>query len=235
MNCFAIGFFALTGAIVGIAGIASAAELPPPTIYKAPIAPIINPPFSWTGFYIGANGGGAWGVSSDSNPLLPPVTTTGNFRMSGILAGGEIGFNWQYQAFVIGVESDIDWSNVKGSTSNGLCTGVTCTTSDSWLGTTRGRIGFAVDHWLFYGTGGVAYGDIKFTDLPAAVVVNGTATNVGWTAGGGVEYAFTRNWSAKAEYLYVNLGNAGFACPGCGTSTVTFNENIVRGGVNYRF
>ena len=137
---------------------------------------------------------------------------------------------------MIGVESDVDWSGVTGSMSNGLCTGVTCTTSDSWLGTTRGRLGLAADNWLFYGTGGVAYGDLKFTDLPTALAVNGTATNVGWTVGGGIEYAFTRSWSIKAEYLYVNLGSANFACtPGCGTTSISFNENIVRGGLNFRF
>jgi outer membrane immunogenic protein len=233
MQRFASGLFTLTVTIAGIAGIACAAELPPPPIYTK--APIINPPFSWTGFYIGANAGYAWGTSSDTNPFFP-ISGTGNFGISGVLAGGQVGYNWQFDAFVLGLESDGDWSGVKGSTSSGLCGGVVCTTSDSWLGTTRARLGFAVDHWLFYGTGGVAYGDIKFTDLPAALVVNGSNTNVGWTAGGGIEYAFTRNWSAKAEYLYVNLGSAGFACtPGCGTSTVTFNENIFRGGLNYRF
>jgi outer membrane immunogenic protein len=205
--------------------------LPPPPMYTK--APPLNPPFSWTGFYIGANVGGAWGNSSDTNAFF--AATTGNYGISGILAGGQVGYNWQFNSFVLGLESDVDWSGVRGSTSNGLCVGVTCTTSDSWLGTTRVRLGFAVDHWLFYGTGGVAYGDIKFTDVPAAVVVSGTATNVGWTAGGGIEYAFTRNWSVKAEYLYVNLGSAGFACPGCGTSTITFNENVFRGGLNYRF
>jgi len=210
---------------------ASAADLPPPMVAKAPI---LNPPFSWTGFYIGANVGGGWGTSNDTNPFFG-IPTTGNFAISGVLAGGQVGYNWQYQAFVAGIESDIDWSGVKGSTSNGICGLTVCTTSDSWIGTTRARLGFAVDHWLFYGTGGVAYGDIKFNDLPLTNV-NGTATNVGWTAGGGIEYAFTRNWSVKAEYLYVNLGSAGFACsPGCGTSSITFNESIVRGGLNYRF
>jgi outer membrane immunogenic protein len=236
MKRFAIGFFALTGAIVGVSGIACAAELPlpPPVSAKAPMMAPPPVPFSWTGFYIGGNGGYAWGNSSDTNPAFG-TPTTGNFRTSGALAGGQIGYNWQFDAFVVGLESDFDWSNVKGSTSNGICGLTVCTTSDSWIGTTRGRVGFAVDHWLFYGTGGVAYGNIRFNDLPLTSV-NGTAANIGWTAGGGIEYAFTRNWSVKAEYLYVSLDNTGFACtPGCGTSTITFNENIARGGVNYRF
>lgn len=237
MKRFAVGFFALAAVVAVAAGSASAADLTLPPFVKAPImTPPPPPPFTWTGFYIGGNAGYAWGNSTASNPLLPPLTNTGSFPISGALAGGQIGFNWQYEALVLGVESDIDWSGVKGSTSNGLCTGVVCTTSDSWLGTARGRLGIAADHWLFYGTGGVAYGDIRFTDLPAPLAVSGTATKIGWTAGGGIEYAFDRNWSIKAEYLYVSLDSAGFACtPGCGTSSISFNENIVRGGLNFRF
>jgi len=197
-------------------------------------APILAPAFSWTGFYVGGNVGGGWGTSSDTNPAFGKPTT-GNFAVSGVLAGGQIGYNWQYQSFVAGLESDVDWSGVKGSTSNGICGLTVCTTSNPWIGTTRARLGFAVDHWLFYGTGGAAYGNISFNDLPLTSV-NGTAAKIGWTAGGGIEYAFDRNWSIKAEYLYVNLGSTGFLCtPACGTSSITFNENIFRGGVNYRF
>jgi outer membrane immunogenic protein len=234
MNRFAAGFLALTGAIVGTTGLASAADMsaPAPVYTKAPI---MAPLWSWTGFYIGANFGGGWGQSNDTNAFFG-TQTTGNFSTSGVLGGGQAGYNWQLGAWVLGIETDFDGSNVKGSTSTGLCGGVTCTTSDSWIGTTRGRLGYAVDHWLFYGTGGVAYGDVKFTDLPAAAVVSGTTTKTGWAAGGGIEYAFMRNWSAKVEYLYVDLGSAGFACtPGCGTSSVKFNENIFRGGINWHF
>jgi outer membrane immunogenic protein len=235
MNRFAVGFLALTGAIAGTAGIASAADMgaPAPVYTKAPI---MAPMFSWTGFYIGANVGGAWGNSSDTNAFFAPLTSTGNFSTSGVLGGGQAGYNWQFGSWVLGIETDGDWSNVKGSTSNGLCAGVTCTTSDSWVGTTRGRLGYAVDHWLFYGTGGVAYGDIKFTDLPAAFIFNGSSTNTGWAAGGGIEYAFTSQWSAKLEYLHVDLGSVSLSCAlGCGTSTIKFNEDIFRGGVNFHF
>ncbi|HXX04844.1 MAG TPA: outer membrane protein [Xanthobacteraceae bacterium] len=238
MKPLAVGSFILAAAIAVTAAAAdavSAAELlQPPLIAKVPPPPP-PPPFSWSGVYIGGNAGYAWGRSSDTNPFFA-VPATGNYAISGMLAGGQLGFNWQYNAVVVGAEGDIDWSNVRGSTSNGLCGGVTCTTSNTWLGTARGRLGIAADHWLFYGTGGLAYGDIKFTDLPAPLVVNGMATNIGWTVGGGVEYAFDRNWSIKAEYLYVGLDNAGFACTvGCGTSSISFNENIVRGGLNFRF
>jgi outer membrane immunogenic protein len=156
--------------------------------------------------------------------------------MSGVLGGGQLGYNWQLSSLVLGIETDIDASGVRGSTASGICAGVTCTTSETWFGTTRGRLGFAADHWLFYGTGGVAYGDVTFSNVPAPFTTSGSTTRVGWTAGGGVEYAFTRAWSAKVEYLYADLGNSGFGCtPGCGTSTVSFKQNILRAGLNFHF
>jgi outer membrane immunogenic protein len=201
-------------------------------IKAPPMAPVAA--FSWTGFYVGGNVGGAWGTSSDTNPFFA-IPTTGNYNVSGVIGGGQLGYNWQSGAWVLGIETDVDASGVKGSTSNGICGLVVCTTSNTWIGTTRGRLGYAADHWLLYGTGGVAYGDIKFNDLPATSV-NGSSTNTGWTGGGGVEYAFATKWSAKLEYLYVDLGSVGFACtPACGTSTVKFNANILRGGLNYHF
>jgi outer membrane immunogenic protein len=227
---------AVLGLSLGFGAVATAADLAPVAPGPAPVYTKAPPPaWSWTGFYVGANVGGAWGTSSDTNSFFG-LPTTGDFSTSGIIAGGQAGYNWQFGSWVLGLETDIDWSDVKGTTSEGICTGGVCTTSDSWLGTTRARFGYAVDHLLVYGTGGVAYGDIKFSDVPAAFVVNSGATNTGWTAGGGLEYAFTRNWSAKVEYLYVDLGSVGLACtPGCGTSSVKFNENIVRGGVNFHF
>jgi outer membrane immunogenic protein len=234
MNRFIAGTLAVAGTIVGMSGTALSADLPRRAPVYAP-APVMAPPFSWTGFYVGANFGGAWGTSSDTNGFFA-TPTTGNFNTSGVLGGGQLGYNWQFGQWVLGLETDIAASSLKGSTSNGICLTVVCTTSQTWLGTTRGRLGYAFDHWLVYGTGGVAYGDVKFSDLPAPVVVSGTDTNAGWTGGGGVEYAFAMNWSAKLEYLYVDLGNVGIACsPGCGTSTVKFNENIFRGGLNYHF
>ena len=110
----------LTFAILGTTGIAVAADLPSP----APMltkAPPLNPPFSWTGFYVGANAGGAWGRGSDSNSFFfPAATTTGNFNLSGAVAGGQLGYNWQTANWVFGLETDADWSSVQGSTSAGV-------------------------------------------------------------------------------------------------------------------
>ena len=148
------------------------------------------------------------------------------------MVGGTVGYNLQFGGFVLGLEGDIDWSDIKGSTATN-CPG-TCETTNNWLGTARGRIGYAFDRFLPYFTGGAAFGDIKGTLVG---VGNFKQTKVGWTGGAGIEYAFIDNWSAKIEYLYVDLGKAtcNAACSGGNPIDVTFNTNIVRAGVNYKF
>jgi outer membrane immunogenic protein len=214
-------------ACVGIAalgGVATAADLPPSPAapyYKAPA--VYAPAYTWSGLYIGINGGGAWGHSS--------WTTTDGFSTTGGFVGGTIGYNYQMDQAVLGIEGDIDWANINGSTSPG-CPASSCKTNDDWLSTVRGRLGYAADHFMPYVTGGLALGDIK-ASLPG--FAGGSATNAGWTAGGGIEFALPGHWSAKAEYLYVDLGN--FSCGTCGPTpqTVSFTANLFRGGINYRF
>jgi outer membrane immunogenic protein len=228
----------LAGALALFGGTqALAADLPPaPPQVKAPVA-YVPPVFSWTGFYLGINGGWGFGQSSWNDGFDPP---TGNFSTSGGLVGGTIGGNYQIGSFVIGVEGDGDWQNVRGTTANGGCVVFACTTQSDWLATVRGRAGWAWDRVLFYGTGGAAFGNVQAASgfLPFA-----SGTQTGWTAGAGVEFAFAPNWTAKIEYLFVDLGN--FTCPAssCGggtlavplADTVKFNENIVRAGINYKF
>src|SRR5262249_55082160 len=151
-----------------------------------------------------------------------------NTSPEGALLGGTIGYNYQWGQTVFGVESDFDWNNAKGSSA---CTlgAAGCQTKSDWLGTTRLRAGYGVDRFLPYVTAGAAYGNIK-ASVPT--VGSDDATKLGWTVGAGAEYAFTPNWSVKAEYLYVDLGK--FNCAACG-SNVKFNENIVRTGLNYKF
>ena len=179
-----------------------AADLPPAAAPpRAPAAYIPPPPlFSWTGFYLGINGGYGFGQSSFSNAV---DGSTGNFNTSGFLIGGTLGANYQIGSFVIGLEGDGDWNNANGSI-NSTCVTFSCTTQGEWLATVRGRAGFAWDRVLFYGTGGAAFGSVQASagGLPYA-----TSTQTGWTAGAGVEWAFLPNWTAKVEYLYVNLGN----------------------------
>lgn len=197
-------------------------ELPPPR------APVLVPFFTWNGFYAGINVGYGFGHSKWTNTVTG--VSTGNFNISGALVGGTAGYNLQLGGWVFGLEGDIAWSNIKGSTTTN-CIG-SCETSNRWLGTGRGRIGCAFDRFLPYATGGAAFGDIK--------AVSGgsfSKTAVGWTAGGGFEYAFLHNWSAKLEYLYVDLGKAtcGTGCSVGGPIDVTATTQIVRGGLNYKF
>jgi outer membrane immunogenic protein len=217
-------FFALVG-LAALTGTAAAADLPPrpapAPYYKAPVA---IPVYNWTGFYIGINGGGGFGRSQ--------WDSTGGFNTSGGLVGGTVGYNYQFGQGVVGLEGDIDWANINGTTNN-LCP-FGCKTSDHWLSTVRGRLGYAADRFMPFVTGGAAFGDIR-ASTPGFAGAN--QTNAGWTVGAGLEFAIAGNWTAKAEYLYVNLGkfNCGISCGALVTDNVSFTTNIVRAGVNYRF
>ena len=220
---FIAGYLAL--AALAAAPSAQAADLGLAPLYKAP--PPVTAAYNWSGFYLGANGGGAWGDSRWQG------TGNGKVDLSGGMAGGTAGFNWQTGPMVLGVEGDIDWSGLSGSTASAACPGGNCGTSQTWLSTVRGRAGYAFDRFLPYVTGGLAVGDIRAATpgLPG-----GSATNTGWTVGGGVEFALPGNWSAKAEYLHVDLGS--FNCgTGCGVpnENVSLREDVFRAGVNYHF
>ena len=133
---------------------------------------------------------------------------------------------------MLGVEGDIDWSGMSGSTTTGCAAG--CKTSDSWLSTVRGRVGYAADRFLPYVTAGGAFGDIRASTPGFA---GGSTTNAGWTVGAGLEFALAGRWTAKAEYLYVDLGNfnCGVGCGAAAVNRVSFTDNILRAGFDYRF
>lgn len=177
--------------------------------------------YNWTGFYVGAVGGYGWGRSH-----WDPVNVTMHPR--GWHLGGTLGYNFQLANAVFGLETDLAWANAKGSTN---ILGATLTTQNNWLGTTRGRVGYAFDRFLPYLTGGVAYGSVKAEVAPFGL--SERKTKFGWTLGAGLEYGFLGNWTAKAEYLYVDLGrfNTSFAP----ATRVNFKEHALRLGVNYRF
>jgi outer membrane immunogenic protein len=208
------------------ASLANAADLPRPVpqqmVTKAP--PYIDQTFNWTGFYVGVNGGGGWGHSF--------TNLSGGMSTSGGVAGGTVGYNAQFGHWVVGFEGDIDWSDVSGSTSAAGCPG--CSVQNNWLSTARGRVGYAYGRWLPYITGGLAVGDVQAN---APGFSGQTNTQVGWAAGAGVEYALSNNWSAKLEYLHVDLGrfDCNVNCGAVGTDNVSFRDNLVRGGFNYRF
>jgi outer membrane immunogenic protein len=151
--------------------------------------------------------------------------------LRGGLVGGTAGYNWQFGPWVFGLEGDADWSSVN----NGIgCPTGACQVSNTWLSTVRGRVGYDVERLLPYITAGGAAGDIKVT-TPGFSGID--STNLGWTVGGGVEFAFAGPWSAKIEYLYVDLGNTScdVACGFPTSSRVNLWENVVRGGINYKF
>jgi outer membrane immunogenic protein len=189
------------------AGSAQAADLPS---HKA--APDFAPPppvFSWTGAYVGLNAGGAFKADSGTGA-----------DYSGVVGGGQIGYNLQLSPlFVVGLETDFQGTSLSRHTGFGQV-------SLPWCGTVRGRLGVTLfdSQLLAYGTGGFAYGEVK---TPWS-----NDTHTGWTAGGGVEWAFLPNWSAKVEYLYTDLENNsgwGWAAP----QRAKFHT--VRAGVNYHF
>jgi outer membrane immunogenic protein len=216
-------FFVLAS-VAALTGSAAAADLARPAPQQYYKAPVMAPVYNWTGFYIGINGGGGFGRSA--------WDSTGSFNTSGGLVGGTLGYNYQVGQAVFGVEGDIDWANIKGTTNNACALG--CKTSDDWLSTVRGRIGYAADRFMPFITGGGAFGDIKASTPGFG---GATQTNAGWTIGGGLEFAIAQNWTAKAEYLYVDLGkfNCGASCGAAVTDNVSFTTNLVRAGVNYRF
>jgi outer membrane immunogenic protein len=201
------------------------------TAAPARVAPV---PFTWSGWYVGINGGYGWGRSNWSDPAIDPDLR--RFGLSGGVAGGQVGYNWQTGPFVLGLESDLDWTNLSGSKSDGgVCAtdgGGHCKTSQSWLGTTRGRVGYAFGSWLPYVTGGAAYGDVKLSQPGGAA----STTRLGWTAGAGVEYSISPRWSAKLEFLHLDLGTAAFMGAASNTPISTpAKDDIVRAGINYHW
>jgi outer membrane immunogenic protein len=210
----------VAGALVAAQG-AVAADLSLAPLYKAPPP---TPAFDWSGFYLGVNGGGGWGHSWWSGQGA-------GVGLSGGQVGGTVGYNYQVGKVVFGAEGDLDWTRFDGTSNSTQCPG--CSTNDSWLSTVRGRIGYSFDRVMPYVTGGLAVGDIN----AAAPTGTGSAANAGWALGAGFEVALPGNWSAKAEYLRVDLGHfdCGGACGVTPTDNVSLNENVFRAGVNYHF
>jgi outer membrane immunogenic protein len=171
------------------------------------------------------NGGGGWGHSGSD--------LTGGFHTSGGVVGGTAGYNAQFGSWVLGVEGDLDWSNIGGTANVPGCPG--CGVQNNWLGTARGRVGYAFDRFMPYITGGAAFGNV---DATHPGFTGASSTQVGWAAGAGLEFAVMNNVTAKVEYLHYDLGS--FTCGlNCGNGIVndqvSFSADAVRGGVNIRF
>jgi outer membrane immunogenic protein len=258
-----VAFAALVAASPAIA-----ADMP----VKAPIykAPVVDP-WNWTGFYVGGNVGYSWGRSAtDATFSAPPLATqsrSSSFSMDGWLGGLQIGANWQNNNFVWGVEADIQAAGQKGDT-NFSCVASLCTNSTfvitgtgvvsstysqklDWFGTARLRGGFTVTPTILaYATGGLAWGHIK-TDGTLSGVAAGSfvsapfsdsTTKLGWTIGAGLEGRISGNWTAKIEYLYMDLGHVDTTAtlltnvpPLTANFSSKITDNILRVGMNYKF
>lgn len=166
----------------------------------------------WQGPYVGANLGYQWG-STTGNPTRP----------NGFAGGVQAGYNWQSNQFVFGGEADIQFSGADD-------TFAPWKFSNPWFGTLRGRAGFAMNNILIYATGGLAYGSVRVKNTFTGA--DESKLHPGWVLGAGMEVALTTNWSARAEYLYVDLSDRSYALTGTSNG---IESNVVRFGVNYRF
>jgi outer membrane immunogenic protein len=225
-------------ALLAVAGgqTTRAADMPPGVIYPA-MYPAATAPFTFTGFYAGANIGGALGGSKyletpngAFGPAAADVAGVGTSSASprGVLGGLEAGYNWQFGRFVLGIETDFsgwDMSSNSGGTAQGtpppgfgpagslINYSSSGTVTSNWLYTLRPRVGFANGNMLTYLTAGLAVTNLRFSEsitfgTGAPTLTGSTSTTVaGWTAGGGVEYALSYNWFIKAEYLYASFSN----------------------------
>jgi outer membrane immunogenic protein len=239
-----------TVAASAMAGSAYAADLPsrraPPVAYVPPV-----PIFTWTGFYVGVNAGGAFRANNNVNNnnlallLGFPAVANNNGNNARFIGGGQAGVNYQINQFVLGVEGDgqvLVGSNNNGNNFFGFGNNGNNT---RFLGTVRGRGGIAFDRFLVYGTGGVAFGTGPTINnfnpflLGAGPFVNnvgnGNNWRVGYAVGAGVEYAFLNNWSVKAEYLYTDLGRSNNNNGFFGGNNFRERNHIIRAGLNYKF
>ncbi|MFB9265048.1 outer membrane protein [Bradyrhizobium erythrophlei] len=274
-------FLAVGAVVVFGAASAEAADM----AVKAPPV-VVAPAYSWTGFYAGLNGGYGWGdpsfsVAPDSQAAALFIRSHnvqgGSVNVSGGVAGAQLGYNWQMDPkWVAGLEADIDWANLTGTSSITTTAAFGDTinhrfgNSLDWFGTVRGRLGFLpTENLLIFATGGLAYGGTKVSETTTnltnpgvyfqgrqpdgstlfcvggtCTAGSGSQTSVGWTVGGGLEYAIWKNVTLKAEYLYIDLGDQtvhpqsqSFAGSTPTSIAVTSHNvyNVVRGGINFKF
>lgn len=235
-----VGGLALAAGSALSIGFAAAADLPPAPA-QVPVAPVPYAPaaiYSWTGFYLGGEVGGAFANSTWSDPF---TGANNSFNSMGFLGGGQIGANYQINRLVLGVEGNFDWTGgmgLKGSGTDSI--GQSINTGVNWTSTVTGRIGAAFDRLLVYGKGGVAFAQDHsgFTDT-FGNNASTTFTRTGWTVGAGLEYGLSSNWSARLEYDYLGFGSAAlnFTTPTTPSYTSNANLNVqeVKAGLNFRF
>lgn len=227
---------------------AIAADMPVKApIYKA--APLYN----WTGWYGGVNLGYTWGPWETVGPFVSPAGAA-DLNVDGVLGGLQLGYNWQFgNPWLVGIEIDAQLSDARDQTNVFFpgavfgaiaipATAITNEWSLPWFATVRGRFGAVVldRRLLIYATGGLAVGEVKYRlrGVPPTLF-DGTdrEVRVGWTAGAGLEYAYLNGWTAKVEYLYIDLGtaNLGGGLPPFTDNVTDVTNHVVRLGLNRRF
>ena len=205
---------AALAAVVATAASAADSIPVPARSYKPYVA--VSTVYNWSGFYAGVNGGGLWGTTY-ADPF--------SWSTQGGAFGATLGYNWQINKIVLGLEGDLDWTNASGSLIAGI------DSRAHWLGTARGRVGYAFDRFMPYVTGGLAVG--KGT-LSIAGFGSDSQVHTGYVVGLGAEYALSRNWSVKGEYLYAGFSEKTYTIGGV-AGNGKFDANVVRAGINYKF
>jgi outer membrane immunogenic protein len=217
---------AAAAALTVSAGAAQAADLyTPPPVESSPVyAP---PPFTWTGFYVGLQAGYAFG----DHDVAAPTTPTFNLDPDGFVGGAHAGFNYQWNALVLGIEGDVEFSGIEGKL---ITAGGSLKVEGNWQGSIRARLGYAIDRLLIYGTGGWAFADVDYRAVSGGVARDST-TFSGWTLGAGAEYAITDNVTARVEYRYTDFGDENIFSNVTPGVTADPDIHTVRVGVSYKF
>jgi outer membrane immunogenic protein len=233
-----LAFAVALSACAGSAALAADLPQPAPPPPRAPAAYVPAPPlYNWSGFYLGGNLGAGWSSGSFTDTLGHTFSTSSNAQFVG---GGQVGFNYEFLGgVVIGVEGDFDWLPNTGNTAT-TPGGNSVTVNDRWLATLTGRLGYAFDRVLVYGKGGGAWVGAS----NPTITVGGTpyfpstsSTNMGWTAGFGVEWAFAGTWSVRAEYDFVGLNSQSWNIPALADVVTSNNRDfqMFTVGLNYKF
>jgi outer membrane immunogenic protein len=243
-----------TAAVAALSTGAFAADLP--SSKMAPIAPAYAPIYSWTGFYVGLQGGYQWGSTTGRTTVtgvVPNVVAVYDYDPKGGVFGAHAGYNYQFGSIVAGVEGDVEWSGLRetgGYAIGGVAVPLNShRTKVDWQGSVRGRLGFAIDRALIYATGGVAFADMNYRVFDGAGLVgtpgntySHSSTRVGWTLGGGLEYALTNNITMRGEYRYTRFNSQTGTFPAAGAApALAFNDrartdiHTLRAGISYKF
>lgn len=233
LKLFTAAVAALAIGTVGAQGADLSARMP---VKAAPFVPT----FSWTGAYIGAHLGYGWSASTYTYAPTPDWSL--NSKPDGILGGGQIGYNYQFGTWVLGAEADFSWTGIKGTDIDAAPAyfGDRYESKIDWTSTITGRIGYAFDRSLLYVKGGAAFAHTKLDYQRAGSTDIGHAsrTSTGWTIGGGLEYAFAPQWSARLEYNYMDFGNHNLRMNEANGSWwdmgLKQDMHVVKAGINFR-